>query len=70
MDNFYLKSFHDLSTERSIGMGLGPIPWSKIVEYADWYGLEPDVIEAFVDIIRTVDVAYLKYNADEQKKNT
>lgn len=65
-----MKSFHDLSTERSIGMGLGPIPWSKIVEYADWYGLEPDVIEAFVDIIRTVDVAYLKYNADEQKKNT
>ena len=27
-----LAGFHDVSTERAIGFGLGPIPWSKIVE--------------------------------------
>ena len=63
-----MKSFHDLSTERSVGMSLGPIPWSKIVQYADRYQLEPDVTEAFIDIIRTMDVAYMKHNANEQKK--
>ena len=63
-----MKSFHDLSTERSIGMSLGPIPWSKIVQYADRYQLEPDVTEAFVDIIRIMDVAFMKHNAGEQKK--
>jgi len=63
-----MKSFHDLGTERSIGMSLGPIPWSKIVQYADRSGLEPDVAEAFVDIMRTMDVEFMKYNTAEQKR--
>ena len=49
-------------------MSLGPIPWSKIVTYADWYQLEPDVTEAFVDIIRTMDVAFMNHNAAESKR--
>lgn len=67
-DDFYMKSFYDLGTERSIGMSLGPIPWSKIVAYASHYGLEPDVTEAFVDIIREMDVVYLDYNANNKPK--
>lgn len=63
-----MKSFHDLGTERDIGMSLGPIPWSKIVMYADEYGLDPDVKEAFVNIMRTMDVAFMKHNSDEQKR--
>lgn len=50
-------------------MGIGPIPWSKIVKYATWYGLEPDVAEAFVDIIREMDQAYVTYQHDQQEKN-
>lgn len=49
-------------------MSLGPVPWSKIVEYADRYGLDPDVSEAFVDIIRTMDVAYMKHCSEESKR--
>lgn len=63
-----MKSFHDLGTERNIGMSLGPIPWSKMVLYADRSKLEPDVAEAFVDIMRTMDVAFMKYNTAEQKR--
>ncbi len=63
-----MKSFNDLGTERNIGMSLGPIPWSKIVMYADEYGLDPDVKESFVDIIRTMDVAFMDYNTTEQKR--
>lgn len=63
-----MKSFYDLGTERGIGMSLGPIPWSKIVAYAEHYGLEKDVTEAFVDIIREMDSAYLDYNANNKPK--
>ena len=49
-------------------MALGPIPWSKIVKYAGFYGLEEDVTEAFVDIIRTMDTEYMAYNTGEQQK--
>lgn len=49
-------------------MSLGPIPWSKIVDYAGFYGLDEDVTEAFVDIIRTMDTEYMAYNTGEQKR--
>ena len=65
-----MKAFYDLGTERVSGMSLGPIPWSKIVEYAGFYRLEEDVTEALVDIIRTMDSQYLEYSADEAKKQT
>lgn len=48
-------------------MGIGPIPWNVIVQYADYYGLESDIAEAFVDIIREMDSAFIKYQIDEQK---
>jgi hypothetical protein len=51
-------------------MSLGPIPWSKIVTYAKHYGLDEDVTEAFVDIIRTMDTAYMEHSAAETKKQT
>ena len=50
-------------------MSLGPIPWSKMVQYADRSGLDPDVADAFVDIMRTMDMAFMNYNAAEQKRN-
>jgi hypothetical protein len=34
-----LSAFHELSTERHVGMALGPIPMSKIVDYLERYGL-------------------------------
>jgi hypothetical protein len=49
-------------------MGLGPIPWSAIVSYAKWYDLDWDIADAFVDIIREMDDAYLKYQSDEQDR--
>ena len=49
-------------------MGIGPIPWTAIVEYAEWHGLDRDVAEAFVDIMREMDSAYMGYHNAEQKK--
>lgn len=61
-----MKAFNDLSTERPIGMSVGRIPWSRIIAYAERYCLERDVTEAFVDIMMTMDVAYLDYNANNK----
>ncbi len=65
-----MKAFHDLGTCRFSGMGIGSIPWTSIMQYANWYGLEKDVTEAFVDIIREMDSAYVSYQSEEQKKSS
>lgn len=59
-NSFYWEAFHELSTERQIGMGLGPIPRSCIMAYAAEQDLLGDAAEHFLDIIRRVDVEYLQ----------
>lgn len=49
-------------------MSIGPIPWHDIIKYATWYGLARDVTEAFVDIIREMDRAYIEYQVAAQKR--
>lgn len=68
-DEFYLRAFWDLSTERDMGMGLGPIPWSSIVAYGERAGLDDvDLVDAFVRIIREMDVGWLKWQEAQAKK--
>ena len=70
-DHFYLQAFRDLHTCRQNGMGMGPIPWKDIILYADRYGLDEDLVEPFIHIIRCMDCAYIEW-ADkemESKKN-
>ena len=50
-------------------MSIGTIPWTAIVQYSDRYHLEPDVSEAFVDIIREMDQTYIQYQLDEKERN-
>lgn len=57
---FYWEAFQDLSTERQIGMGIGPIPRSATMSYASESGLFGDAAEQFASIIRMVDVEYLR----------
>lgn len=56
---WFLDAFWDLNTCRSIGMGLGPIPWAHIVSYAAWSRLDHDLELIFVRVIRAMDVTYL-----------
>lgn len=73
---FYWEAFHDLSTERQIGMGVGPIPRSAIKSYAYESGLFGDDAEQFATIIRMVDAEYLRMSnsmtgsKDNKKKHT
>lgn len=55
----YWYAFNDLTTERQSGMGVGPIPVSKIEAYAKKLGLSPDEADRFEIILRRMDEAYV-----------
>ena len=56
--SFYTDAFWELSTCRQIGMGLGPIPFTSLMEYAKLREVEE--IDDFLYVIRVMDNAYLK----------
>jgi hypothetical protein len=70
MEGFYLRAFWELSTERHFGQILGPIPWSRVLEYAFWTGLDADMIDPFVQIIRALDSGFLEYMRGEHDKES
>ena len=56
----YWDAFSDLGTERQIGMGIGPIPRSKVREYAsDLLGLDGDEHDRFCEILSRMDRDYV-----------
>lgn len=50
-----ISAWWDLSTERSIGIVVGPIPWSKIVAWCRFRRLDRDLTELVVVVIRQLD---------------
>lgn len=68
MEEFYIREFFNLSTERQIGMSIGPIPFSKIEERGKKVGLEPDVQMVFEYVMRSMDSAYLEHITNENEK--
>jgi hypothetical protein len=69
---FYWDSFIELGSCRSLGMSVGPIPFSVIREYATIYDVED--FEEFLWIIRKMDSTYLaevnKSNGKTSKGNS
>ncbi len=65
-DDFYVRSFWRLHTERQVGMGPGPIPHSACEDYARRRGLCEELVDHFCDVMSAMDGAYL----DWVNKNT
>jgi len=63
-----MRGFWELSSERQFGHCIGPIPWSKILEYGSWRGLDDAMLAVFEHVIRELDEAYLKWQRDEQER--
>lgn len=63
---FFLEAFFELSTDRQIGMGVGPIPYTSLECYAQRYDFEGSDFDVFKSIIRSMDELYLS----RQKKET
>jgi len=62
---FYIEAFNELHTCRNTGLGISPIPFSPIVEYAKVYAI--DDFEEFLYLIRRMDNSYL--TVMERKNN-
>lgn len=56
-------AYFELATCRPVGMGLGPIPWTAIHEYAEANGVQDG--ERFVRLIRAMDREILNPNRGE-----
>lgn len=68
-EEFYLNAFMDLSGDRSVGMGPGPIPWTVMVKYAQFKGIDEDFIDYFTRILRIIDSRYIEWqNAESEKR--
>jgi hypothetical protein len=67
-DEFYIKAFFHLSSTRDFGFSMGPIPWTAILRYGEYYGLDRLRMDAFFRIIRSLDEFYTEHLKEEQKK--
>ena len=65
---FYLDAFYELTTDRQIGFGEGPIPHRSISDYCSKLLLDDDEERDFVYFIRLMDNSYLKYRNKQSKK--
>lgn len=65
----YWRAFEDLTTERQIGMAIGPIPRSRVRAYArDELDLGEDAFELFCGVIERMDADFVKRaNAPKQQ---
>ena len=58
---FYWNAFFQLTTDRQLGVSLGPIPWSVINAYAGRYGIADELeFDVLVRLIRAMDGVYLE----------
>lgn len=66
--DIYLDAFFELSSERSIGMGEGPIPRSAIHEYCEREAIEGDLKQDLMYHVRAMDNAYLEFQSQKYKE--
>lgn len=69
-DDFYLRAFWELSSERHFGHAIGPIPNSKVWEYGYRHGLNRGMIAVLETVIRELDEHWLEWQRTEQKRRT
>jgi len=63
------EAFWHLTTDREIGMGVGPVPWTAMDRYAARHAIDdPDDFDEFVELITAMDQAYLDHCRTEQDR--
>lgn len=56
----YIQAFFDLDSERSHNMGLCPIPWASIINYAKVFEFDEEQTEDLIFHIKRLDREHLK----------
>ena len=63
-----IMSFHDLSTDRAVGMGIGPIPYSSIIRFIAFWDLDQESAELLIEVVKTMDSLYMDHVNDDKSK--
>lgn len=64
----YYECFWDLTSDRQMGYGIGPIPTSMIINYGRALGLDETQMDSLLYYIRALDNVYLDFRAKEIKQ--
>lgn len=59
----FLDAFFELNTCRQIGMGVAPIPWTCVKDYAVAYDLDDVQTEDLFHHIRLMDQEFIKHHS-------
>lgn len=62
-----LRAYVEVSSCRSVGFGLGPIPWTAMVDWCVWHRLERDVANHVIKVLRLVDQETLRRQAADNR---
>lgn len=60
---FYLSAWQELSYDRPVGFGLGPIPSASLRAYTQDLGMCEDESDRFIFIVREVDNFFVAHSA-------
>lgn len=66
LELFY-DAFWDLNGCRTFGMGMGPIPWTAIKDFAQAFEFDEEQFDDLYYYVRRMDDAYLKHHAPKKK---
>lgn len=62
------RAYVELSTCRSVGFGIGPIPWLAMLEWARHHELDREVTEHLITVLRIIDAETLRRAAERSKE--
>lgn len=63
----YYLGFLELTSSRTLGMSIGPIPWIAIEQYCQLKGLDDEQTEAMHLHIVAMDTVYMKHQSKKAK---
>ena len=62
-NELYWNAFWDLTTCRSTGLSVAPIPWNAMKDYAVINELDAEQVDSLFILVRAMDNAYMDYCA-------
>ena len=57
----FFNAWFELTSARSIGMSMGPIPWNVVQDYAERFGLDDFQTEALHYHVRCMDDVFFEH---------
>ena len=67
---FYWKAYQDLTSDRDVGMGVGPIPWLSMDSWGARNRVRGDDFERLVAILKDMDATFMEHNSRKNKSKS